>query len=91
MQKRAALIRTAPGSQPSPAAALPARAANFKPCAGVGVVEENGPGAHKFQRGQRVISILWPARSNPKLDRSKAAGTFQQYLAVPEDLLVILQ
>ena len=62
----------------------------FCAVAGVGVVEQNGPGAHKFSPGQRVVAVPWPARSNPALDRSKAAGTFQQYLAAPEDTLVQL-
>ena len=64
---------------------------NPKSRSGMGVVEENGPEAHKFRPGQRVVAVSWPARSNPKLDRSKAAGTFQQYLAVPEDVLVLLE
>jgi NADPH:quinone reductase-like Zn-dependent oxidoreductase len=56
----------------------------------MGVVEETGPGAHKFQRGQRVVAIKWPARSDPGLDTKKAAGTYQQYLAVHQDVLVTL-
>ena len=54
-------------------------------------MEENGPGAHKFPRGQRVVSVLWPSRSDPTLDHGKAMGTYQQYLAVQEDLLVSSQ
>ena len=52
------------------------------------MVEETGPGAHKFQPGQRVVALPWPTWSDPKLDPAKAAGTYQQYLAASEDVLV---
>ena len=57
--------------------------ANAEVCsAGLGVVEKNGPGASKFHPGQRVVSAAWGAATGN--------GTWQQYLAVPEQVLVSL-
>lgn len=46
----------------------------------MGVVEENGPGASKYQAGQRVVGAPWPVE--------KGNGTWQQFMAVREDRLV---
>jgi NADPH:quinone reductase-like Zn-dependent oxidoreductase len=43
---------------------------------GVGVVEKSGPGASKFQPGQRVVAAGW------------AAGTWQDYVVQPEKSLL---
>lgn len=70
------------GSQTTPVLTRPDYAL---PCpapapAGVGVVEENGPGASKYQAGQRVVGAPWPVE--------KGNGTWQQFMAVREDRLV---
>lgn len=45
---------------------------------GVGVVEQSGSGASKFQPGQRVVAAGW------------ASGTWQDYIVQPEATLVSL-
>ncbi len=50
--------------------------------AGVAKVVKNGPGCAKFSEGQRVVAVQWP--------QFQSQGTWQQYLAVPEDILVCL-
>ncbi|KAK9829079.1 hypothetical protein WJX72_003772 [[Myrmecia] bisecta] len=47
---------------------------------GVAKVERNGPGASKFKEGQRVVAAPWPT--------FQGEGTWQQYVAVPEQHLV---
>jgi NADPH:quinone reductase-like Zn-dependent oxidoreductase len=47
---------------------------------GVGVVEETGPSAKKFKAGDRVVAAGWGA--------VEGKGTWQQYRAVPESVLV---
>ena len=49
---------------------------------GVGKIEENGPSASKFKKGQRVIALGWGAL--------QGQGTWQKYIVVPEDQLVDL-
>lgn len=46
---------------------------------GLGVVAENGPGATKFAVGQRVVGVPFSGSGQ---------GSFQQYVALPESLLV---
>lgn len=61
-----------PGFQPKAYPAVPG-------LEGVGVVEENGPGAGKYKPGQRVVGAPWPVQSGN--------GTWQQYMAVSEERL----
>ena len=51
-------------------------------CPGLGVVEAHGEGAGKLEKGTRVVTIwpTWPV--------SQGNGTWQQYICVPEDILV---
>ncbi len=49
-------------------------------CSGVAKVVKNGPGASKFQAGQRVIAVPWP--------QFQGEGTWQQYVSVAEENLV---
>ncbi|GAB4815899.1 hypothetical protein N2152v2_002945 [Parachlorella kessleri] len=61
-----------PGFQPKAYPAVPG-------LEGVGVIEENGPGAGKYKPGQRVVGAPWPVQSGN--------GTWQQYMAVSEERL----
>lgn len=47
---------------------------------GVGKVVKNGPGASKFQEGQRVAAAPWP--------QFQGRGSWAQYVAIPEKDLV---
>ncbi|KAK9828525.1 hypothetical protein WJX72_000585 [[Myrmecia] bisecta] len=47
---------------------------------GMGKVVRNGPGASKFEEGQRVCAAPWPG--------AKGEGTWQQYVALQEKDLV---
>ena len=52
------------------------------PVAGVAKVVRNGPGSSKFPEGQRVVAVQWP--------QFQAQGTWQQFVVVKEETLVIL-
>eukprot|EP00208_Stichococcus_sp_RCC1054_P007997 CAMPEP_0206149306 /NCGR_PEP_ID=MMETSP1473-20131121/37710_1 /ASSEMBLY_ACC=CAM_ASM_001109 /TAXON_ID=1461547 /ORGANISM="Stichococcus sp, Strain RCC1054" /LENGTH=352 /DNA_ID=CAMNT_0053546761 /DNA_START=164 /DNA_END=1222 /DNA_ORIENTATION=- len=54
---------------------------------GVGQVELNGPGATKFEPGQRVIAAKWPGHGGAP-PKGRPFGTWQQYLTVPEEDLI---
>lgn len=47
---------------------------------GMGVVENNGPGASRFKPGQRVTATPF--------DTAKGQGTWQQYVVLPEEKLM---
>ncbi|KAL4427108.1 hypothetical protein ABPG77_001112, partial [Micractinium sp. CCAP 211/92] len=47
---------------------------------GMGVVEQNGPGASRFKPGQRVVATPF--------DTLTGQGTWQQYVVVPEEKLM---
>lgn len=49
--------------------------------AGMGVVADLGPGADKFEKGQRVFGLFWPTRLSGE-------GTWQQYVVIAEKSLV---
>ena len=48
--------------------------------AGVGRVVKNGPGASKFQPGQRVVAVQWP--------QFEGHGSWRTHAALPEKILV---
>ncbi|KAK9808716.1 hypothetical protein WJX72_002434 [[Myrmecia] bisecta] len=62
-----------PGFRPSSLPAVPG-------LEGVGLVDRNGPGASKFEVGQRVVAVPWRA--------VEGLGTWQQYVVVPESSLL---
>ncbi|KAK9864297.1 hypothetical protein WJX84_011779 [Apatococcus fuscideae] len=64
-----------PGFRPAALPAVPG-------LEGLAVVEAHGEGAGKIAKGTRVVTIwpTWPA--------SSGNGTWQQYICVPEDILV---
>ena len=48
------------------------------PCAGTGVVKENGAGTSRFHVDQRVVAAPWPS--------NEGNGTWQQYVVVEEEV-----
>ena len=48
---------------------------------GVAKVVKNGPGCSKYSQGQRVVAVQWP--------QFAGQGSWQQYVCVPEENLVM--